>query len=356
MPASVSRRSRSSSPNAATAATSKPANAARNACRLRRIVSQDRPDWNASSVRRSKRPSSARTGRPHSSSWYATYSGAPPTAQKHRGRPSGPPRARHSPAPLTRTCRAPSRAARWPASGPSRAARRPASWPSRAAPGPASWPCSISSAPCFLAFSMISAASALALSVVRLGLLAQVRGGRLGLVGPLAGRRFGLVERRARLLLDVGGGLLRLRRGVVGHLLGVVHESHCGLPPRTTMRKRLRSQCTAAALCQSSASRSPRRGRARRASSGRSYRRGVLVGLIILTRSGRPDGGRRAGSPARAAPGSGARESAVSAPSGPVGEVGQQHVESGLELAGPVPHREPHADAHHARGSRPSAR
>jgi hypothetical protein len=36
---------------------------------LRRIVSQDSPDWNASSVSRSNRPSSVRTGRPHSSSW-----------------------------------------------------------------------------------------------------------------------------------------------------------------------------------------------------------------------------------------------------------------------------------------------
>jgi hypothetical protein len=33
------------------------------------MVSHDRPDWNASSVRRSNTPSFVRTGRPHSSSW-----------------------------------------------------------------------------------------------------------------------------------------------------------------------------------------------------------------------------------------------------------------------------------------------
>ena len=91
--------------------------------------------------------------------------------------------------------------------------------------GPCVLAFSISSAPCFFAFSMISAASALALSVGRLGLLAQLAGRDLGLVGPLAGGRLGLVQRRARLLLGVGRGLLRLRGRVVGHLLGVVHES-----------------------------------------------------------------------------------------------------------------------------------
>ena len=45
------------------------ANAPRNASRLRRIVSQDSPDWNASRHRRSNMPGSSRTGRPHSSSW-----------------------------------------------------------------------------------------------------------------------------------------------------------------------------------------------------------------------------------------------------------------------------------------------
>ncbi len=53
MPASAISRARSSSPNAATASGSNPANAARKASRLRRIVSQDNPDWNASRVRRS---------------------------------------------------------------------------------------------------------------------------------------------------------------------------------------------------------------------------------------------------------------------------------------------------------------
>jgi ABC-type uncharacterized transport system auxiliary subunit len=62
-------RSTSSGPNAATFSILKPANAARNASRLRRIVIQLRPDWNASSVIRSYSASSPRTGLPHSSSW-----------------------------------------------------------------------------------------------------------------------------------------------------------------------------------------------------------------------------------------------------------------------------------------------
>ena len=49
---------------------SKPANAARKAARLRRIVSQDSPDWNASRLIRSNSAASPCTGRPHSSSWY----------------------------------------------------------------------------------------------------------------------------------------------------------------------------------------------------------------------------------------------------------------------------------------------
>jgi hypothetical protein len=69
MPASASSRASSSGPNAATTAGSKFANAARNAGRLARIVRQDRPDWKASSDRRSKTPASPVTGRPHSSSW-----------------------------------------------------------------------------------------------------------------------------------------------------------------------------------------------------------------------------------------------------------------------------------------------
>ena len=48
MPASASSRAVSASPNAATRSGSNPANAARNASRLRRIVSHDSPDWNAS--------------------------------------------------------------------------------------------------------------------------------------------------------------------------------------------------------------------------------------------------------------------------------------------------------------------
>ena len=64
--------------SAATASGSKPANAARKPSRLRRIVSQDSPDWNASSVIRSKSARSPCTGRPHSSSWYRRYSGALP--------------------------------------------------------------------------------------------------------------------------------------------------------------------------------------------------------------------------------------------------------------------------------------
>ena len=68
IPASASSRARSSSPYRATTARSNPAKAARKDCRLRRMVSQDNPDWNASSVIRSKRPMSSRTGRPHSAS------------------------------------------------------------------------------------------------------------------------------------------------------------------------------------------------------------------------------------------------------------------------------------------------
>jgi hypothetical protein len=69
MPASASRRATSASPYPATFAMAKSSKAARNAGRLRRMVSQDRPDWNASRVSRSYSPSSVRTGRPHSTSW-----------------------------------------------------------------------------------------------------------------------------------------------------------------------------------------------------------------------------------------------------------------------------------------------
>ena len=53
IPASAISRATSSSPNAATRAGSKPAKAARNASRLRRIVSHESPDWNASRHSRS---------------------------------------------------------------------------------------------------------------------------------------------------------------------------------------------------------------------------------------------------------------------------------------------------------------
>jgi hypothetical protein len=69
MPASASSRATSASVNAATAGMSKPANAFLKFSRLRRMVSQDRPDWNASRQSRSKIAWSPWTGRPHSSSW-----------------------------------------------------------------------------------------------------------------------------------------------------------------------------------------------------------------------------------------------------------------------------------------------
>ena len=69
--ASASSRARSASPYAATASGSNAAKAARNPSRLRRIVNHDSPDWNASSVMRSKIATSPWTGRPHSVSWYA---------------------------------------------------------------------------------------------------------------------------------------------------------------------------------------------------------------------------------------------------------------------------------------------
>ena len=53
MPVSASSRCTSSGPNLATAAGSNPANAARKFSRLRRMVSQDSPDWNASRHSRS---------------------------------------------------------------------------------------------------------------------------------------------------------------------------------------------------------------------------------------------------------------------------------------------------------------
>ncbi len=69
IPASPSSLVTSSEPKAATAAGTKPWNAARNASRLRRIVSHDSPAWNPSRQSFSKMRPSSVTGRPHSSSW-----------------------------------------------------------------------------------------------------------------------------------------------------------------------------------------------------------------------------------------------------------------------------------------------
>src|ERR1035437_9111000 len=55
MPASPSSLATSAGPNAATAAMSNPQKPARKFSRLRRMVSQDRPDWNASRQSLSKR-------------------------------------------------------------------------------------------------------------------------------------------------------------------------------------------------------------------------------------------------------------------------------------------------------------
>ena len=69
MPVSAISRAMSCSPNAATAVGSNPAKAARKFSRLRRIVSQDSPDWKPSRQSRSKIAVSPCSGRPHSSSW-----------------------------------------------------------------------------------------------------------------------------------------------------------------------------------------------------------------------------------------------------------------------------------------------
>ena len=66
IPASLSSRSTSAASKSATAGIEKSANAARNAGRLRRMVIQDSPDWNASRVSRSNIRSSPRSGWPHS--------------------------------------------------------------------------------------------------------------------------------------------------------------------------------------------------------------------------------------------------------------------------------------------------
>src|SRR5207237_9807763 len=76
-PASSSSRFTSRSPKRATRSGSKPAKATRKLSRLRRIVSHERPDWKPSRQSRSSSPRSSSTGRPHSSSWYVTYSGSP---------------------------------------------------------------------------------------------------------------------------------------------------------------------------------------------------------------------------------------------------------------------------------------
>jgi hypothetical protein len=69
MPVSAIRRRTSASSNRATSSGSNPANALRNAGRLRRIVSQDSPDWNASRHSFSNSRTSSCCGTPHSSSW-----------------------------------------------------------------------------------------------------------------------------------------------------------------------------------------------------------------------------------------------------------------------------------------------
>src|SRR5690606_3747846 len=66
MPGSAISRSTSAGPKGAAVSGSKPAKARQNASPCSRIVAPDRPDWNASSERRSKRPRSSRTGMPHS--------------------------------------------------------------------------------------------------------------------------------------------------------------------------------------------------------------------------------------------------------------------------------------------------
>jgi hypothetical protein len=66
MPASDISRATSSAPKAATAEASNPAKAARKFSRLRKMVSQDSPDWNPSRQSRSKIAVSPLTGRPHS--------------------------------------------------------------------------------------------------------------------------------------------------------------------------------------------------------------------------------------------------------------------------------------------------
>src|SRR5262249_34160643 len=73
----------------ATALKSKPANARRNASRLRRMVSHERPDWKPSRLSFSNRRTSSATGNPHSRSWYSRYSGVEsPHEQRHT--PSSP--------------------------------------------------------------------------------------------------------------------------------------------------------------------------------------------------------------------------------------------------------------------------
>ena len=69
MPGSPSSRATSAGPKPATAAMSKPQNAARKASRLRKIVSQDRPGLERLQAQPLEdAPRSSRTGRPHSSS------------------------------------------------------------------------------------------------------------------------------------------------------------------------------------------------------------------------------------------------------------------------------------------------
>ena len=69
MPVSASNRVTSASSKLATFSGSNPANAARNPSRLRRIVSHDSPDWNASRHIFSNSRTSSCCGTPHSRSW-----------------------------------------------------------------------------------------------------------------------------------------------------------------------------------------------------------------------------------------------------------------------------------------------
>src|SRR3984885_9884709 len=79
MAASFSNRAMSASVKRATLAGSKPRNALRNASRLLRMVSQDRPAWKPLSMSDSQRARPSNSGTPHSRSWYVVSSSSSPT-------------------------------------------------------------------------------------------------------------------------------------------------------------------------------------------------------------------------------------------------------------------------------------